>query len=177
MKDAQTCSWKDIRREIIRLFQIAQEDKALAICFSLTWWMRSVCVCINTKLSGRCVHSEKVREVGRVSQRGSCDWWLTWRLQLSHWRERERDYTYITGERRTYKQVSISSHFGKYRVLHHWTFSCCICNCIHPFDVVKHRTNLSRTQTTIFLQLIFFLSFSFFSLTARPVLNKIIRSK
>ena len=57
----------DVRRERIPLLWSRVRDRSLAKGFSFDLGdAKCPCVSRRTKLSGRCVHSEKVREVGRV---------------------------------------------------------------------------------------------------------------
>ena len=56
----------DVRREIIPLLWGRVRERTLAKGFSFNMGdAKCPCVCRRTKLSGRCVHSEKVTEVGR----------------------------------------------------------------------------------------------------------------
>ena len=56
----------NVRREIIPLLMSRVRERALAEGFSFNMGdAKCPRVCGRTKLSGRCVHSEKVREVGR----------------------------------------------------------------------------------------------------------------
>ena len=56
----------DVRRESIPLLWNRVRERTLAKGFSFNMeYAKCPCVCRRTKLSGRCVHSEKVREVGR----------------------------------------------------------------------------------------------------------------
>ena len=55
-----------VRRERIPLLMSTIRERALAKGCSFNMGdAKFLCVCRRTKLSGRCVHSEKVREVGR----------------------------------------------------------------------------------------------------------------
>ena len=56
----------DVRRERIPLLWSNVRERALAKGFTFNMGdAKCSCVCRRTKLSGRCVHSEKVREVGK----------------------------------------------------------------------------------------------------------------
>ena len=56
----------DVRKERIPLLWSAVRERALAKGFSFNVCdIKYVCVCRRTKLPGRGVHSEKVREIGR----------------------------------------------------------------------------------------------------------------
>ena len=56
----------DVRRERIPLLWSRVRERPLAKGFSFNMGdVKCLCVCRRTKLSGRCVNSEKVREVGR----------------------------------------------------------------------------------------------------------------
>ena len=56
----------DVRKERIPLLWSRVRERDLTKDFSFNIGdAKCPCVCRRTKLSGRCVHSEKVREVGR----------------------------------------------------------------------------------------------------------------
>ena len=56
----------DVRRERIPLLWSRVRERTLAKGFSFNMGdARCPCVCRRKKLSGRCVHIEKVKEVGR----------------------------------------------------------------------------------------------------------------
>ena len=56
----------DVRRERIPLLWSRERERTLSKGFSFNVGnAKCPCVCRRTKLSRRCVHSEKVREVGR----------------------------------------------------------------------------------------------------------------
>ena len=55
----------DVRRERIPLLWSNVRERALAKGFTFNMGdAKCTCVCRRTSLSGRCVHGEKVREVG-----------------------------------------------------------------------------------------------------------------
>ena len=57
---------RDVRRERIPLLWSRVKERTMATGFSFNMGdAECLCVCRRTKLSGRCVHSEKVGEVGR----------------------------------------------------------------------------------------------------------------
>ena len=65
-KGTKGLSVTDVRRERIPLLLSRVRERTLAKGFSFNMGdAKCPCVCRRTKFSGRCVHSKKVREVGR----------------------------------------------------------------------------------------------------------------